>query len=212
LIIIKCFLLQLFSYHIVLGSSHKIIALDLKKRAESESVAFSFRTKKISVYGLNNEILEQIHKFPFPMQQMLVKEASAVLDRIAKGKGTPGLTSLDCDCLFRTQYLLPCKHIFHEHMYGITKLLTADAWQMFQEIFEESGFEIYQSRELVMVENSEQTEEERRAEKRRLGVYEIIEKLRDKYFQVEEGSAGRAEAFVKKLEDSLNPFINDCNQ
>ena len=71
------------------------------------------------------------------------------MDRIEKGKGVPGLTSLDCYCLFRNRYLLPCKHIFHEHMYCNVKLLTTDTWRMFQKIFEESGFEVYESRELV---------------------------------------------------------------
>ena len=64
--------------------------------------------------------------------------------RLEKGKGVPGLTSLDCHYLFRNHYLLPCKYIFHKHMYG-NKLLTSDVWQMFCEIFEESGFEVYES-------------------------------------------------------------------
>ena len=72
------------------------------------------------------------------------------MDRIEKGKCTPGLTSLDCHCLFRNRYLLPCKHIFHEHMYSNMKLLTADVQEMFQRIFEESGYEVYESRESVI--------------------------------------------------------------
>ena len=77
-------------------------------------------------------------------------------------KGAPGHTSLDCHCLFRNRYLLPCKHIFHEQIYGYTKLLTANAWKIFQELFEENGFEVYESRELVMIGAPEQTEEEKR--------------------------------------------------
>ena len=72
------------------------------------------------------------------------------MDRIESGKSAPGLTSLDCHCLFRNRYLLPCKHIFHEHMYGNSKLLTTDVWKIFQKMFEESGFEIYESRESVI--------------------------------------------------------------
>ena len=66
------------------------------------------------------------------------------MDRIEKGKSAPGLTSLDCYCLYRNRYLLPCKHIFHEHIYGDLKL---DAWRMFQGMFEEGGFEVYESRQ-----------------------------------------------------------------
>ena len=52
---------------------------------------------------------------------------------------------------------------------------------------------------------SEQTEEEKRAENRRLAVNELTERLRNKYYGVEErGGAGQAEA-------SLNPIINDPN-
>src|SRR5437773_8437378 len=113
--------------------------------------AFEFRMKKVSVYGVDNDIIEEIHKFPYPFQRLLVNESSAVMERIEKGKGAPGLTSLNCHCLFRNRYLLPCKHIFHEHLYG-NKLLTVDIWGKFQEMFEESGFEVYESRESFIIE------------------------------------------------------------
>ncbi|RHZ49758.1 hypothetical protein Glove_514g5 [Diversispora epigaea] len=60
--------------HDLIGTSHKIVIIDQKKRADSENTVFNFRTKKISVYGVDNEILEKIHKFPFPIQQILIKE------------------------------------------------------------------------------------------------------------------------------------------
>ncbi|POG67678.1 hypothetical protein GLOIN_2v1481403 [Rhizophagus irregularis DAOM 181602=DAOM 197198] len=128
------------------GAVHNIVNIDYKKRSEAEIASFDFRIKKISVYGVDDDILEEIKKFPFPFQQLIIKEACAVMNRLEKGKGVPGLASLDCHCLFHHQYLLPCKHIFHEHMYG-NKLLTSDVWQMFREIFEESRFEVYKSRE-----------------------------------------------------------------
>lgn len=162
---------------------------------------------------MEDEILEEIHKFPYPIQKMLVKEACAVTDRLTKGKNAPGLTSLDCHCRFYHQYMLPCKHIFHEHAYGTTKLLTADTWRIFQDMFEESGFEVYECRQLVIVEEFEQTEEEKRAGNRRLFVNELMERVRNKYFSMEErGSAGQVEAFIEKLEASLDPFINDFDK
>ena len=75
------------------------------------------------------------------------------------------LTLLDCDCLFMNKYLLPCKHIFHEHMYGSTKLLTDHVWRTFQTMFEESGFEIYERREQITI-LMPQTEEQRRTDSR----------------------------------------------
>jgi hypothetical protein len=138
---------------------------------------------------------------------MLIKEAGAVMDRLVKGKGAPGLTSLDCYCLFRNRYLLPCKHIFHEHIYDDTKLLTANAWKVFQDLFEENGFEVYESRGLVIIDASKQIEE-KKTENRRLFINELSEKLRDKYYRAEE--KGSAETFIEKLE-ALNSLINDLD-
>jgi len=98
-------------------------------------------------------------------------------------------------------------------MHGVTRLLTVNAWAIFQEMFEENGFEVYERRELVMVDAYEQTEEEKEEEKeeenRRHALNELTERLRDKYYRVEE--KGQAKAFIKKLEVSLNPIINDLN-
>ncbi|RHZ85314.1 hypothetical protein Glove_67g30 [Diversispora epigaea] len=159
-------------------------------------------------YGVDDEFLEEIHKFPFPVQQMLIKEIGAVMDRLEKGKCVPGLTSLECHCLFHNRYLLPCKHIFHEHMYG-NQLLTDDAWKKFQELFEENGFEIYEQRELVIEEIPIQTDAEKKIENRRHTVNELTERVRNKYWSAEEMGASQAEIFVNKLEISLNSIINN---
>ncbi|PKY32489.1 hypothetical protein RhiirB3_450700 [Rhizophagus irregularis] len=126
------------SSHGLIGAAHKVVNV--------ESASFDFRIKKISAYDVDVDILEEIQKFPFPFQQLIIREACAVMNRLEKGKSTPGLTSFDCFCLFCHRYLLPYKHIFHEHMYG-NKLLTTNVWQMFCKIFEESGFKVYESRE-----------------------------------------------------------------
>ncbi|RGB41263.1 hypothetical protein C1646_810793 [Rhizophagus diaphanus] len=186
----------------LIGAVQNIVNIDDKKRSDSERVAFDFHTKKISAHGVEGDIIKEIHKFPFPFQHLIVKETCAVMDRLEKGKSAPGLTSLDCYCLFRNQYLLPCKRIFHEHMYGNTKLLTTNVWRNFQEMFEESGFEVYESRESVIV--FVQTEHQKEAENRRLTVYELTERVRDKYWRVEEmGDVKRTETFISMLETSI---------
>jgi len=190
----------------ILGAIHNIVNIDCKKRSDAESVSFDFRIKKISAYGVDNDILEEIKKFPFPFQQLIIKEACAVMNRLEKGKGVPGLTSLDCYCLFRHRYLLPCKHIFHEHMYG-NKLLTPDVWQMFCKIFEESGFEVYESRELFI--EYVQTEQQKSAEDRRIAVSELTERMRDRYYRVEETSNAKwTQSFISMLEASVNLIIS----
>ena len=52
--------------------------LDEKKQSDSEHVAYEFCTKKISFIGIDDDILTEIHKFFFPVQQMLIKECCAV--------------------------------------------------------------------------------------------------------------------------------------
>ncbi|RIB22377.1 hypothetical protein C2G38_2174140 [Gigaspora rosea] len=59
------------------------------KNADSEYTAFEFCTKKISIADIGCDILDEIHKFPFPVQQMLGAEACAVEGRIEKDKPAP---------------------------------------------------------------------------------------------------------------------------
>ena len=201
----------MFLFCHITGAAHNVVNVDCKKRSESEVAAFDFRIKKISAYGVDNDIIEEVHKFPFPLQRLLVEEARAVMGRIEKGKGAPGLTSLNCYCLFRTRYLLPCRHIFHEHLYGTVKLLTVDTWKVFQEMFEECGYEIYEGRETII--EFVQTKERKEAEDRRLSVVELTERIRDKYWNIEEmGNVKNTEDFISTLETSINPIISKFDQ
>ncbi|GES94235.1 hypothetical protein GLOIN_2v1481403 [Rhizophagus clarus] len=85
----------------LIGAIHGIVNIDCKKRSKAKSASFDFRIKKVSAYSVDNDILEEIQKFPFPFQQLIIKEACAVMNHLEKGKGVPGLMSLDCSCLFR---------------------------------------------------------------------------------------------------------------
>jgi hypothetical protein len=86
------------------------------------------------------------------------------------------------------------------------KLLTTDIWRMFQKIFEESRFEVYEHRELVI--EFIQTEQQKKAKSRKLTVFELTERVYDKYWSVEEGDdVKRTKAFIFTLKASLNPII-----
>ena len=89
-----------FSSIIYLGAIQHIVDVDYKMRSDSERAAFDFRTKKISIYDVEGDIIKEIHKFPFPFQRLIVKEACAVMNRIEKGKSALSLTSLECYYLF----------------------------------------------------------------------------------------------------------------
>ncbi|RIB14288.1 hypothetical protein C2G38_2195574 [Gigaspora rosea] len=196
----------------LIGACNRVVMLDQKKQSDSEYVGFEFRIKKISVVGLDHEILDELHKFPYPVQQMLADEACGVEKRIEKGKAAPGLTSLDCNCLFHLRYLLPCRHIFHEHIYGTTKLLTADTWRSFQQIFEENGFDIYMHHEVVEVDISEKDKAEGASKHRQLVVNELMERTRDVYWRIEErGDEKQTGAFIRDLKSRLEPILYNAS-
>ncbi|CAB4391140.1 unnamed protein product [Rhizophagus irregularis] len=75
------------SLHGLIGAVHGIVNIDCKKRSKAESASFDFRIKKVSTYGVDDDILKEIQKFPFPFQQLIIKEACAVINRLEKGKG-----------------------------------------------------------------------------------------------------------------------------
>jgi len=141
---------------------------------------------------------------------MLINEFCAVEGRIEKGKAAPGLMNPNCYCLFFHRYLLPCRHIFHENMYGTTKLLTSDIWEKFQQMFDETGFDVYMHRELVELEVPRMTEAEKALENRRLAVSELMERVRDIYWRVEEnGDTEQTGSFIRELKDRLEPVLNN---
>ena len=78
-------------------------------------------------------------------------------------------------------------------------------------MFEECGYEIYEGRETII--EFVQTKERKEAEDRRLSVVELTEKIRDKYWNVEEmGNVKNTEAFISMLETSINPIISKFDQ
>ena len=98
-------------------------------------------------------------------------------------------------------------------MYGTTKLLTPDAWENFQNMFDETGFEIYIHRELVVLEVSNMTEAEKATENRKLAINELMERMRDIYWRVEDrGNTEQTAAFIRELKEQLEPvFIKNVN-
>ena len=137
-----------------------------------------------STVDVDDEVLHEVHKFPFPVQQMHINEICAVEGWLEKGKAAPGLTSLSCNCLFFHRYLLPCRHIFHENICSTTKLILPDVWKKFQQMFDESRFEIYSHCESVDLEVpvSQMTEAEKAMENRRLTISELMERMCDIYW------------------------------
>jgi hypothetical protein len=157
---------------------------------------------------LGDDLLKEIHKFPFPIQKLLGDEALAVNDRLERGKQPPNLVTAECHCRFFSCYMLPCRHIFHEHMFGEKKLLTDIVWCSFQCMFEESGFEVYEHRECVTVSQDNTTQAERDAERLRVRIEEINERVRDTYFSIlEGGNIEKSAEFLGRLEETVQPLL-----
>jgi len=139
------------------------------------------------------------------IQKLIGNEAQAVLSRLEKEKSLLGLTSVECDYCFYNYYLLPCRYIFHEDMYG-RKLLIADRWADFQQLFAESDFEIYESRERVEI--LEHKGEEQQTNIRHTRFNELVERLQDCYWRVEEaGNVNEAIGFVDTLAIALENVL-----
>ncbi|RIB28398.1 hypothetical protein C2G38_2028579 [Gigaspora rosea] len=196
----------------VLGLCHKVVELDKKKRSDSEYIAFEFHTKKISLFGIDSDILFEIHKFPYPIQQLITDEFCAVEGRIENGKPCQVLCHLTAIVFFFCQYLLLCRHIFYEHVHGSTRLLTNEAWLRFQQMFEEASFDIYMHRELIEIRRPQRIEAEKAMESRHLVVNELIEQIRDVYWQVEKkGNFTQTNAFVQEFNVHLEHVLNKNN-
>jgi hypothetical protein len=54
---------------------------------------------------LSDDVIQEIHKFPFPIQKLLGDEALAVNGRLEQGKAPPNLFAAECDCQFFARYL-----------------------------------------------------------------------------------------------------------
>src|SRR5262249_46260804 len=105
-------------FHGLIGACHIVVDVDDKRRRVSEKASFNFRLKKLSVADMGDEILQHLHRFPYPVQKLIADEFTGMSSRIAKGKPPPDLATAECHCLFFNRYMLPCHHIFHQHFYG----------------------------------------------------------------------------------------------
>ncbi len=79
-------------------------------------------------------------------------------------------------------------------------------------MFDETGFDVYMHRELDLdVPVSRLTEAESAIENRWQSVSELMERMHDTYWRVEEkGNVEQTGMFIKELKDCLEPILNNC--
>ena len=66
-------------------------------------------------------------------------------------------------------------------MYSAIKLLISDVWEKFQQMFDETRFDVYIHRELIELEVLRITEAKKTLEKRWLAVSKLIKRTHDIY-------------------------------
>jgi hypothetical protein len=151
---------------------------------------------------LSETVLEQVHLFPFPVQELIIGEAREMSARIEKGKPPPEMVVPECHCLFFSRYLLPCRHILHSHIFGTDppeKLISIDDWRKFQHMFDETGMEVYRSRTQVEIPMHAETEEERKQNIYRLKANGLLENVRNGFWR----------AMDRGIENDIEQFIED---
>ncbi|KAG0038372.1 hypothetical protein BGZ83_003099, partial [Gryganskiella cystojenkinii] len=186
-----------------IGASIRIAEVDDSRKARSKKAENDFRTKSISLHNVPDDVLRGINRLPFPIQNLIAGEANAMSTRIEKGKLPPELDGPECDCLFFHKYYMPCRHILHAHIFGNQdpSLLTDDAWKVFHSMFEESGFEVYQSYALMDIPLHVETPEEVKTEERRLKVNELLERARNTFWEkLNSGNEDGTDLYIEDLE------------
>ena len=150
---------------------------DVDNRAKNAEQ--DFRGSKFSVC---TKEYPEVGGFPVPLQKLLAVELEAVEERILAGKPTPVFEQhLKCNCRFARRYFLPCRHIFH--LDGEDKVLTPPVWKSYVDLFEEGGFEVYETMGWVDVEERLAVQESIKT-RSVLVLREIEERLRQQLYTV----------------------------
>ncbi|KAI9100441.1 hypothetical protein DFS34DRAFT_614592 [Phlyctochytrium arcticum] len=165
------------SYHqLVKADTNSCVGLcrvNKQRRLEADRAEVLFKSKILK----DTQEYPEIGRFPLPIQHLLIAQYRSVENRVAKGKLAPDYDTLECNCLFARQYLLPCKH---------EKVLTEEVWDQFAQLFDECGFEVYETKARVPVERAEVSPVDIYRDYRKRQVKAAEERLLNHYFQLED--------------------------
>ena len=174
--------------------------------ARAEKALYDFKTR------ISSEVKQYpfLTGFPVPVQKLLIDQIQESNYDIAEGE-EPHEVATDgevlCDCLFYRRYQVPCKHVFTAtYFYDYEP-----DWAIYHFMFEESGFEIYETMGSVYV--AEDIYEEIGAPSRRkIDVRETLSRIQNKYYDLEELiQKGVTDLTKDDLIDGLNAWIKGLN-
>ena len=143
-----------------------------------------FRNRKLAVC---TKQYPEIGGLPVPVQKLLAGELNAVEGRIAKGKEVPVFEddeTLQCNCKFYRQYLLPCRHVFHRDTE--VKVLTPTRWDTYAMMFAECGMAVYEGIDTVWVDAEHEVDRAHGVNSFALRLRERMEQLQQKVYAIQE--------------------------
>ncbi|KAI9099458.1 hypothetical protein DFS34DRAFT_693860 [Phlyctochytrium arcticum] len=185
--------------------------VNIQRRLEADRAEVLFKSKVLK----DTEDHPNIGRFPLPVQRLLIEQYNSVENRVVKGKLAPDYDTLECNCLFARQYLLPCKHAFHANLFAEEPILTDEVWDRYAQMFDECGFEVYETISRVPVEREEGSPVDIYRDYRKRQVKEADERLLNHYFRLEdkvtEGDPLATERLLQFIE-RLQTFVTEESQ
>ena len=110
---------------------------------------------------------------------MLLDEIKAAENLAEIGKEPILAEDNTCSCRFARSYWLPCRHVILAYNLA---LIDEPNWEEYAALFDESGFEIYTTRELVEIE--EKSRDISRDTQAKLNTSEALDQIRSRYFEL----------------------------
>ena len=145
--------------------------------------------------------------FPYQIQLLLLDEIRAAEKLAESGKEVELLENGTCSCRFARSYWLPCKHVIYSYEY--LGLIKEPNWEEYARQFDESGFEIYTTRELVTVDEDESRLISRDIEAK-LNTSEALDQVRTRFFELSEFTSqldlDEKERLLKRWEEEVAQF------
>jgi hypothetical protein len=178
------------------GDIQHILAYAKDYDLRAYKVATSFRTKR-APQVLENPWLE---KLPYPVQILIIQQMKQGEENIEDGEDYKELDDeVKCDCGFYRRYQLLCRHIWANHV--LYRCLTSEHFLRWTHMWEDSGFEIYETMGTVYFERDIDEDVSDLPMRQRLYMREALDSLKERYYQIEETiqdwESSEADRFMK---------------
>ena len=161
---------------------HTLMIADQWELREDES-ATKWRTYQSAEYQLYLELA----KFPGPVQQLMVGQLKKAMEAQDEGEIPRNLNDeLSCTCVFYRQYQLPCSHLWQFNL--MSNAFAEADWKRWVYMFDEGGFEIYESTTKEYV-TKDVYDEPDGPSKHMLDVREVLDEIKTKFYELEAGTA-----------------------